>query len=43
MELSGQGSKSSQVSSKPANAPAQKPAAYRPPHAKAAAAVQAQV
>ncbi|XP_071921460.1 uncharacterized protein [Coffea arabica] len=39
----GQGSKSSQVSSKPASTPAPKLAAYRPPHAKAAAAVQAQL
>ncbi|KAK9141268.1 hypothetical protein Scep_010949 [Stephania cephalantha] len=41
----GQGSKSSQASSKTttANPPAQKPAAYRPPHAKVAAAVQAEL
>lgn len=40
------GSKSSQGTSlkaTPANALSQKPAAYRPPHAKAAAAVQAEV
>ncbi|CAI9094639.1 OLC1v1030409C1 [Oldenlandia corymbosa var. corymbosa] len=41
----GQGSKSSQISSKPTppNPSSQKPAAYRPPHAKAAAAVQAEL
>lgn len=38
---SGQGSKSLQASS--INPPAQKPAAYRPPHAKKADAVQAEV
>ncbi|KAL2529947.1 Eukaryotic translation initiation factor eIF2A family protein [Forsythia ovata] len=39
------GSKSAQPSTKatPANPPAQKPAAYRPPHAKAAASVQAEL
>ncbi|CAA2990787.1 eukaryotic translation initiation factor 2A isoform X2 [Olea europaea var. sylvestris] len=39
------GSKSVQASTKatPANPPSQKPAAYRPPHAKAAAAVQAEL
>ncbi|KAF5452564.1 hypothetical protein F2P56_027544 [Juglans regia] len=41
----GQGSKSSQASTKTTsnNPPAQKPAAYRPPHAKNAAAVQAEL
>lgn len=39
--MSGQGSKSAQPISKPAIP--QKPAAYRPPSAKAAAAVQAEV
>lgn len=45
MLFSGQGSKASNPATKttPANPPAQKPAAYRPPHAKAAAAVQAEV
>ena len=43
--ISGQGSKSTQASTKAssANPPAQKPAAYRPPHAKTAAAIQAEV
>lgn len=41
--VSAQGSKSSQSSTKTAPTPAQKPAAYRPPHAKTAAAVQAEV
>jgi translation initiation factor 2A len=43
--FSGQGSKASQASTKTTsnNPPAQKPAAYRPPHAKNAAAVQAEV
>ncbi|XP_059453572.1 eukaryotic translation initiation factor 2A [Corylus avellana] len=41
----GQGSKASQASTKTTsnNPPAQKPAAYRPPHAKNAAAVQAEL
>ncbi|XP_010268199.1 PREDICTED: eukaryotic translation initiation factor 2A isoform X2 [Nelumbo nucifera] len=41
----GQGAKSSQASTKKATStiPVQKPAAYRPPHAKEAAAVQAQL
>ncbi|KAK9289262.1 hypothetical protein L1049_017738 [Liquidambar formosana] len=41
----GQGSKSSQASTKGAsvNPPAQKPSAYRPPHAKTAAAIQSEV
>ncbi|KAM4105821.1 hypothetical protein ACB094_04G022200 [Castanea mollissima] len=41
----GQGSKSSQASTKTtsANPPAQKPAAYRPPHAKNSAAIQAEL
>ncbi|XP_073130726.1 eukaryotic translation initiation factor 2A isoform X1 [Henckelia pumila] len=42
----GQGSKAGQASSRPsaaANPPVHKPAAYRPPHAKAAAAVQAEL
>ncbi|KAK6914716.1 Translation initiation factor, beta propellor-like domain [Dillenia turbinata] len=41
----GQSSKSSQTSVKiiPANPPTQKPAAYRPPHAKTAASVQAEL
>ncbi|XP_011085364.1 uncharacterized protein LOC105167374 [Sesamum indicum] len=41
----GQGSKTTQASSKTAssNPSVQKPAAYRPPHAKAAAAVQAEL
>ncbi|PKI33569.1 eukaryotic translation initiation factor 2A isoform X2 [Punica granatum] len=41
----GQAKKSSQAAAKPTTAipPAQKPAAYRPPHAKSAAAVQAQL
>lgn len=41
----GQASTSSSASSKatPANRPAQKPAAYRPPHVKAAAAVQSEL
>ncbi|RWR71949.1 eukaryotic translation initiation factor 2A [Cinnamomum micranthum f. kanehirae] len=38
-----QGSKPSQSSTKTAPMPAQKPAAYRPPHAKSAAAVQAEL
>lgn len=43
--LPGERSKSSQTSAKsaPSNPPAQKPAAYRPPHAKNAAVVQAEV
>lgn len=43
--FSGDRSKISQTSAKASasNPPAQKPAAYRPPHAKSAAAVQAQV
>ncbi|KAI4324359.1 hypothetical protein L6164_023907 [Bauhinia variegata] len=42
---SGQGPKSTQASTKASssNLPAQKPAAYRPPHAKAAAAIQAEL
>lgn len=39
--LSGQGAASRKAPS--ANPPARKPAAYRPPHAKNAAAVQAEV
>uniref|UniRef100_A0A9I9DFS5 Eukaryotic translation initiation factor 2A n=1 Tax=Cucumis melo TaxID=3656 RepID=A0A9I9DFS5_CUCME len=41
----GQGSKVSQTSQKtaPSNPPVQKPAAYRPPHAKNAAAIQAEL
>ncbi|CAL5391780.1 unnamed protein product [Camellia sinensis] len=44
-KLQGQGSKSSQSSAKAASAnpPTQKPAAYRPPHAKTADAIQAEL
>ncbi|GMP55109.1 hypothetical protein CsSME_00020026 [Camellia sinensis var. sinensis] len=44
-KLPGQGSKSSQSSAKAASAnpPTQKPAAYRPPHAKTADAIQAEL
>jgi hypothetical protein len=43
--FAGQGSKPTQASTKApsANPTAQKPAAYRPPHAKTAAVIQAQV
>lgn len=42
--ISGQGSKSAQASkTTPNKPPAQKPAAYRPPHAKNAASIQAEV
>jgi len=43
--FAGQGPKPTQVSTKAssANPTAQKPAAYRPPHAKTAAAIQAEV
>ncbi|KAB1213218.1 hypothetical protein CJ030_MR5G022395 [Morella rubra] len=44
-KISGQGSKSSQTSTKTTsnNPSVQKPAAYRPPHAKNAAAIQAEL
>lgn len=43
--IAGQGPKPTQAATKAssANPPAQKPAAYRPPHAKTAAVIQAQV
>lgn len=43
--IAGQGPKPTQASTKASsgNSPAQKPAAYRPPHAKTAAVIQAEV